>query len=84
LKVNVKAEKFDVAIDGKTVLDNGETLDPVRSLERISFRTGSYRVEPLIRTPKSPGEDMPGADDPVAPATFFIDDLEVLPGKSRE
>jgi hypothetical protein len=84
LKVNVKTEKFDVAIDGKTVLDNGETLDPVRSLERISFRTGPYRVEPLIRTPKSPGEDMPGADDPVAPATFFIDDLEVLPGKSRE
>jgi hypothetical protein len=84
VKVNVNADRFDVAIDGKTVLENGETLDPVRSLERISFRTGSYRIEPLIRTPKSPGEDVPGADDPVPPATYYIDDLDVVVHKSRQ
>jgi hypothetical protein len=72
---------FDVAIDGKTVLKGAELLDPAEPLERISFRTGEFRTGPTLRDPKSPGEDMPGTDDPVREAVFYIDDVSVSAAK---
>jgi hypothetical protein len=69
--------RFSVALDGRTVLDNAEMLESVESLERIAFRTGTYHVEPLLRTPQSPGADLPGADERVRPAVFAVDDVSV-------
>jgi hypothetical protein len=77
--VDVKEGRFDVLLDGNSVLKNAELLDPVVSLERITFRTGPYRVEPLLRDPKSPGKDIALPDDPVAPAVYYLDDFEVSP-----
>jgi hypothetical protein len=77
VKANVDTDLFDVTLNGKPVLKNSEFLDPVESLERISLRTGPYRIEPVLRTPKSPGKDVPEPDEPVPPAVFCIDDLEI-------
>ncbi|NWG12222.1 MAG: exo-alpha-sialidase [Acidobacteria bacterium] len=77
VKADLDVGRFDVTLDGKTVLEKAELLDPVESFERICFRTGPYRIEPLLRDPKSPGADVPHADDPVPQAVFHIDDLEV-------
>lgn len=70
LHVNVKTDLFSIALNAKSLLEKAELLDPVSSLERISFRTGPCRIEPLLRTPKSPGEDLPNADDAVPLATY--------------
>jgi hypothetical protein len=80
IRVDVKKGGYDVLLDGAEVLKNAETLDPVQSLERITFRTGPYRIQPILRDPKSPGEDVASPDDPVPPAVFYIDDVEVQPG----
>jgi len=68
---------FDVSVDGQTLLAGAEFPDPVAPLERISFRTGEYRTSPTYRDPKSPGEDLPGADDPAPEAVFCVDDVSV-------
>jgi hypothetical protein len=70
--------RFAVMIDGQPVLSDAEFLDPVASLERITFRTGEFRTSPTTRDPKSPGEDFPSADAPVAEAIFYVDDMTVI------
>ncbi len=49
--------------------------------ERIIFRTGEYRLTDDVQEYKSgddfkPGWDEPGADDPVAAALIYIDDVK--------
>jgi hypothetical protein len=68
---------FDVTLDGQRLLAGAEFLDPVNSLERISFRTGEFRISPTTRDPKSPGEDLAGTDDPAPEAVFYLDDVSV-------
>ena len=77
VRFDVAKESFDIEIDHLPVLTGAEFLDPVPSLERISFRTGEFRTSPTLRDQKSPGEDFPGADEPVPAATFHLDDLSV-------
>jgi hypothetical protein len=77
LRVDTDKGLWDLWLDGKPVLERAEMLDPVKSLERISFRTGPFRLEPSLRTPKSPGADMAFPDDPVQPALYFIDDVAI-------
>ncbi len=78
LDIHVDVEgKYDVSLDGRMALEGAELLDPVQSLERITFRTGPYRIEPILRDPKSPGKDVAHPDDPVAPAYYYVDDLDV-------
>ena len=50
--------------------------EAVKSVERISFRTGPYRDIPNRRTPnETPGPPLPGADNPVDEAVFLLDDF---------
>ena len=51
--------------------------DPSEAIERISFRTGSFRENPTLRTPKTPGEDFPDGDEPEPEAVYHIDDFSV-------
>ena len=81
VRFDLMKEKFDVEIDGRSLLTGAELLDPTGALERISFRTGAYRTSPTRRDPKSPGEDFPGADEPVPEAVFYLDDVSVTAGK---
>ncbi len=80
IRFDIEKELFAVTIDHMPVLVDAEILDPVDSLERISFRTGPFRTSPTLRDPKTPGEDFPGADEPEPEAVFYIDDLRVSAG----
>lgn len=82
LKLDCDSQSYDLAVDGKWVKRNIEFAVQVDSLERLVFRTGSWRgdVRPLIvdGAPNNPGlylEDLPGADQKVPLSIFFIDDV---------
>lgn len=80
LILDVPAGKFDVSFDGKTALSEAEFTETVRSVERLSFRTGRYRVEPTRRMNPEPGpEDLPNADRPVPRAVFHLDHVRASP-----
>ena len=49
--------------------------EPANSVERLSFRTGEFRTEPTRQTDRYSGADLPGADDPVLPVTYYVDDV---------
>jgi hypothetical protein len=79
IKFDVKEELFSVIVDHQPLFENHEMLDPVKSLERVSFRTGPFNDHPTLRDPKSPGEDVAGGDDRVPVAIYNIDDVSAGP-----
>lgn len=67
---------FSVKVNGKTVLKEAKLAEAVTAVERISFRTGPYRDLPTRTTPnETPEPPLPGADEIVAKAVFYIDDV---------
>jgi hypothetical protein len=72
LILDVAAGKFDLAIDGKAVIANGDFAEYVKSVERISFRTGSSRTEPTLRSVTADTPDVVEPDPDVAvPVAVF-------------
>lgn len=80
IRFDVAKELFDITIDHMPVLRDGEILEPVEALERISFRTGPFREKPTLRDQKTPGEDFPNGDEPEPEAVYYIDDLTITDG----
>ena len=82
LKIDIDAQPFgsySVSIDGKLVMSHAKLAEAVKSVERISFRTGPYRDLPNRTTPnQEPAPPLPGADDPVSNAGFYIDDFRAI------
>jgi hypothetical protein len=82
LKLIVKAQPYGhyhLYIGGKSVLSDANLAEAVLSVERLSFRTGPYRNIPNRKTPnEEPGPPLPGADDPVFEAVFYIDDVSII------
>jgi hypothetical protein len=69
---------YDLSIDGKKVLEKAALAEAVKSIERLSVRTGPYRNLPNRKTPnEEPGPPLPGADESVTPATYYIDDVQI-------
>ena len=69
---------FDLAINGKKVVEKAALAEAVKSVERLSLRTGPYRDLPNRKTPnEDPHPPLAGADEPVATAIFFVDDVMV-------
>ncbi|MFT3946370.1 MAG: six-hairpin glycosidase [Agriterribacter sp.] len=69
---------YDVYIDGKKVAANMALAEAVKSVERISFRTGAYRNFPTRTTPnEKPEPPLPGADEKVEKGVFYIDDVKL-------
>jgi len=83
LKVDVANGRFDVSLDGKPVKSAAIFTEYVKSVERISFRTGAFRVRPDFKTStdadRSPDLEDPNPDLPVPLATFHIDDVIIAP-----
>jgi len=79
LILDVAVGKFDLAIDGQTVIANGDFAEYVKSVERISFRTGSPRTEPTLRsvTADTPDVVNPDPDVAVPVAVFHVDDVNI-------
>ena len=77
LEIAAANGKFDLAVDGKTVVQQAAFAEAASSLERLSFRTGAYRTEPTRQTDRYAGEDLPEPDAQVPVATFYIDDVVI-------
>ena len=78
-------DSYDLALDGECVKRNVPFAEDVETVERIVFRTGSWRADVrqyvLDGAPGNPGlymEDLPGADSNVPSSLFFIDDLKTM------
>ncbi|MFT3747376.1 MAG: six-hairpin glycosidase [Agriterribacter sp.] len=69
---------YNVYIDGNKIAANLALAEAVKSVERISFRTGPYRNFPTRTTPNEiPEPPLPGADEKVQKAVFYIDDVKL-------
>ena len=69
---------FSVVLNGKPVLENAKLAEFVKSVERVSFRTGPYRDLPNRRTPnQQAAPPLTGADEPVVRSSFYLDDFSV-------
>jgi hypothetical protein len=82
IKIQVEAHpygNYSVWIDGKAAATDFQLAEAVKSVERVSFRTGPYRDLPNRKTPnEDPEPPLPGADDPVAESVYLLDDLSVV------
>ncbi|MBL8228189.1 MAG: exo-alpha-sialidase [Bryobacterales bacterium] len=77
--VDAARGKYDVTMDGKRVWTGLAFAETAQSVERLSLRTGAYRDQPprtLDRYDPSL-KDLPGADEPVAEAMFYVDRVAV-------
>ena len=68
---------YSISINGIQLLRDAKLAEAIKSVERVSFRTGSYRDLPNRKTPnEEPGPPLKGADEPVELSKFYIDDFE--------
>jgi hypothetical protein len=74
-------KRVSIVVDGNTVNVDGVALEPlhaVKSVERLSFRTGAYRELPDRNTPnQAPAPPLPGCDKKVAQSRYLIDRVTV-------
>ena len=74
IPANPEADRCAILVDGKSPLPRPAFFtDPVKTVERLSFRTGPYRQRGYG------GRDLPGADRKATPASFLIDDVGITP-----
>jgi len=86
IQVDAGKQTFSVSLDGKSVLTDAPFADEADSVERISFRTGEYRPifkeqSPVAGGPPDEslyyaGSVAPQTDHPIAPAAFYLDDIQ--------
>ena len=75
LDLDTHARCYDLAV-GELSVRGAPFVEPMcSSMERILLRTGSARTTPALETDRHAGEDLPGADEPVPEAVFYIDGL---------
>lgn len=82
LQLDCEQRHYGLAVNGTWLRQNIPLAAPVETLERLVFRTGVWRGD--VRQPIVDGEpaqtgqyseDLPGADERVAPSVFLIDDV---------
>lgn len=76
--------KYSIFIDGKKIDENLNAVVAVKSVERISFRTGTYTNMPNRQTPNE--VDYPplkGSDEKQKLSTYYIDDV-FISSKNKE
>lgn len=83
IKVNTLGlGSYSLAIDNKMIAENIPTLMAVKSVERISFRTGAFRNLPDRKTPNEVNDPpLKGADEKQSLSSYFIDDVFVISEK---
>jgi hypothetical protein len=82
LSLDVQRGTFDVSLDAKRAASTAAFAEYVKSVERVSFRTGARREEPTLKTSTdaTPDRVSPNPDLPQPPVTYHIDDVRVTPG----
>lgn len=81
LALDVPAGTYRVSIDGKAIPGEFTFAEYVKSVERLSLRTGEYRSEPTRSTPRDDQPDFtdPNPDEPEPLATYAVDDVVITP-----
>lgn len=78
-QVRLTNGSFDLSVNDRQVVRNAALAEAVKSVERLSLRTGAYRDLPNRKTPNEEVHPpLPGADEPVPAASFDIDDVIIL------
>jgi hypothetical protein len=78
LTLDTTAARYDVALDGRRVLQHAAFAEVAATVERLSFRTGAFRLEPTRQSDRYAIEDdLPHPDDSVAPATYYVDNVSI-------
>jgi hypothetical protein len=73
-----EADRCAVLVDGKSPIPRPAFFtDPVKTVERLSFRTGNFRERGYG------GRDLPGADTKTPLASFLIDDVIIAPTSEK-
>jgi hypothetical protein len=82
LSLDVQRGTFDVSLDAKRAASTAAFAEYVKSVERVSFRTGARREEPTLKTSTdaTPDRVSPNPDLPQPPVTYHIDNVRVTPG----
>lgn len=75
LTVDALQQAFELRIDQMKVSRTLSFDASVDSVQRVVFRTGPIRREPFPETPRDPGTDVLGADDPIDLAVYLVDSL---------
>jgi hypothetical protein len=80
-KVDVGKSSFDISFDGKPAALSAVFAEYVKSVERISFRTGARREEPTLKTSTdaTPDRVTPNPDLPQTPVIYHVDDVRITP-----
>jgi hypothetical protein len=81
IKLDVAKGSFDVSLDGQSLASALAFAEHVKSVERLSFRTGVYRTEPTLKTStdRTPDRGSPNPDIAVPLAIYHIDDVRIMP-----
>jgi hypothetical protein len=76
LTLDTTAARFDLALDGQKLVSAATFAEVAATVERLSFRTGAFRLEPTRQSDRYAVEDdLPHPDDSVAPATYYVDNV---------
>jgi len=79
LKIDIDATlqgKYDLYVNDQKVVEQAALAESVKSVERLSLRTGPYRDIPHRDTPnEEPGPPLPEADVPLPSAVFYVDEV---------
>ncbi len=68
--------KYSLWVNEEILASDFQLAEAVKSVERVSFRTGKYRDIPNRKTPnEDPCPPLPGADEPTKEAVFYVDDF---------
>ncbi|HVW22207.1 MAG TPA: hypothetical protein VHC86_13425 [Opitutaceae bacterium] len=78
ITVDSAAGKYDLSIDGKMAASRAAFAEAATSVNRLAFRTGSFRTEPTRHTSRDiGGRDVENPGEPVAMAAFNLDNVTV-------
>lgn len=78
LAIDAGSGRYSLSVNGVAALRDAEFSESAATLERLSFRTGEYRNTPTRETDRYGRlSDLPGADDPVAPAIYYVDEVQI-------
>ncbi|HUX59505.1 MAG TPA: hypothetical protein VMV77_21205 [Bacteroidales bacterium] len=73
--VNATEGKYDLSLDSKLLVRQAAFAESVSTVERLSFRTGTFRTEPTRETDRYAGGDLPNPGDPSQAAVYNIDEV---------
>jgi hypothetical protein len=70
---------YSLVVNGTECLKGAALSEAVKSVERISFRTGAFRTLPGRHTPnQDPAPPLPGADEQVSKSVYYLDDIKIV------